>query len=70
MGDKDEELSQVAVGTEMSPNAFWKGLAEFLRAHQEVLPSLPEMCERFSEIDMKMTTETELQTLDTCRYTV
>lgn len=66
MADNEREKFQAA-RTETSPYMFFKDLADFLKAHQEVLPSLPELCDRFAEIECKRTTGTELQTPDTSR---
>ena len=69
MEDKKGSSSETAE-MEASQVKFLKCFAMFLKEHREVLPTLPEMCERFTEIDWNMPTTVESPNFDIRRYTV
>ena len=57
-----------AATTDESQADFFRSFADFLKQHRAVLPKLPEMFERF--IDMESSESSDTQNSDLRRYTI
>ena len=61
-------ISEEAAIRDKSQANFLRSLSEVLKQHRAVLDTLPEMCERFSELESNETRET--QNFDLIRYAI
>jgi len=69
MADKMDRAAEAAE-KEASQVKFFKCLTELLKEHRDILHFLPEMFERFTEMEWNMPTEVDTHNFDTSRYTV
>jgi len=68
MADSRGALAQEAAITDESQTDFVRSFVNFLKQHRAALPNLPEIFERFIEMESNETSET--QNSDLSRYAI